>query len=274
MSKQKNINSAYGKPSCLSLKFCCRLGKTLLNDVYFTAPFKVMQPFCSVPITRYMILTASAGIMSGDQQKITICLQKGTSVELTSQSYEKIHKMPDGEGRRSTRIILAENTLLFYMPQPVIPFAESAFASDTVIHLTDNTAKLFYSEILSSGRTEHKEHFLYKKYTALLKVYEGTQLCYFENTRYFPDQQKLASFGFYERYTHLATILLFNFENVDKLIKKIREFINTQTNIDSGVSLLSTNHLCIKAFAYSSEILVDLIDLIKNMLKPQKNYHT
>lgn len=266
MLKQEN-NNAYGKTSDLILKFCCRRKVTVLDDVYFTAPFKIMKPFTSATSARFMILSASAGIMAGDQQKINICLEKGADVELTSQSYEKIHKMPDdAEGTRNIEITMANDTRLFYMPQPTIPFAQSAFVDSTVIHLTNNTAKLFFSEILSSGRTAHHERFLYRKYISSIKIYENENLCYFENTRYLPMQQTLVSFGFYEGYTHLATLLIFNFANSKKLLEKIRQLITDATEIDGGASLINDDKLCIKAFANSSEVLVNFTNTIKRLL--------
>lgn len=268
MPEQKQSGSAYGKISHLNLQFCRQQKKTILEDVYFTAPFKVMQPFLSNTAARFMILSASAGIMAGDRQDIDIYLKKGTTVELTAQSYEKIHKMIDGEGRRSTRITLEKDTLLFYAPQPVIPFAGSVFTSDTVIHLTDNTSKLFFSEILSSGRTAYDERFLYKKYSASVKIYEGNDICYFENSRYLPAQQNLNGFGSYEGYTHLATILLFNFTADDSsLTEKIRQILDMHKELDGGVSCTENKYLCIKSFASSGQSLVNFIDSIKKLLK-------
>ena len=60
----------FGKLSRLSLKTGIREGKTIVEDVAFTAPYKIMNPFpkknggISV-----MPLCASAGIMEGDRQE-------------------------------------------------------------------------------------------------------------------------------------------------------------------------------------------------------------
>ena len=57
----------FGKLSRLLIRVCEKDGVTVSQDVFFTAPFKLMRPF---PIEkgglRYMQMAASAGIMEGD----------------------------------------------------------------------------------------------------------------------------------------------------------------------------------------------------------------
>lgn len=70
----------FGKLSRLSLKTGIREGKTIVEDVAFTAPYKIMNPFpkknggISV-----MPLCASAGIMEGDRQEFDFLWQKERS---------------------------------------------------------------------------------------------------------------------------------------------------------------------------------------------------
>ena len=66
-------------------------GKTVLEDQFFTAPFKIMKPFARDDggITVYQ-QSASAGIMAGDQQKHDFFVNDGATLELVSQSFEKI----------------------------------------------------------------------------------------------------------------------------------------------------------------------------------------
>ena len=84
----------FGKLSRLSLKTGIREGKTIVEDVAFTAPYKIMNPFpkknggISV-----MPLCASAGIMEGDRQEFDFFVAEGTELEFLSQSFDKVHRM-------------------------------------------------------------------------------------------------------------------------------------------------------------------------------------
>ena len=60
---QKN---AFEKVSSLSVIATRKDGKTILQDVRFTAPYKIMQPFIQKDGgIQIMLLSASAGIMEG-----------------------------------------------------------------------------------------------------------------------------------------------------------------------------------------------------------------
>ena len=88
------MNNQFGKLSKLHLTAAYREGKTIMEDVSFTAPFKIMHPFYEKKdFMTVMLLTASAGIMAGDRQEIDICVREHSNMEFVSQAYEKIHRM-------------------------------------------------------------------------------------------------------------------------------------------------------------------------------------
>ena len=76
-----------------------------------------------------MPLCASAGIMAGDSQEFSYHVKEGADLEVLSQSFEKIHKMDEGSAARTIEVQVDKNATLYYYPQPVIPFAQSAFDS-------------------------------------------------------------------------------------------------------------------------------------------------
>ena len=200
----------FGKVSRLELRSEYKDGKTILKDVYFTAPYKVMTPFkkdgggISV-----MPLCASAGIMSGDKQEFKYRIGEGTNVELLSQSFEKIHRMEDaGSAERHTDVIIEKNATFYYYPQPVIPFAESAFDSTMDIRLEDESSNLFMLEIITCGRATRGEEFEYRRFSSKVEIRRAEALIYRDNTRFEPAVMDMAGFGMYEDYTHVANIFM------------------------------------------------------------------
>ena len=79
--------NAFGKTSKVFLKAENKNGKTILEDVHFTAPYKIMRPFekkdGSIEV---MLMAASAGIMEGDCQEFQFQIGHGAKVEFRSQS--------------------------------------------------------------------------------------------------------------------------------------------------------------------------------------------
>ena len=124
------MENSFGTESRLSITAGRRGEKTVLEDCFFRAPFKIMKPFCpeGTEGMELMIMSVSAGILAGDSQEIQIEVKKGARLFLTTQSFEKVHKMePGGRAFRKSRIRVENGGFLSYQPLPVIPFAGSDF---------------------------------------------------------------------------------------------------------------------------------------------------
>ena len=135
------MDNKFGKISRISACAALKDGRTILEDLSFTAPYKIMMPFEKENGgIQIMPLCASAGIMAGDSQEFSYYVKEGADLEVLSQSFEKIHKMDEGSATRTIEVQVDKNATLYYYPQPVIPFAQSAFDSKMTIHVEDETS--------------------------------------------------------------------------------------------------------------------------------------
>lgn len=256
-------NNQFGRTSEVLIRTGSREGVTELEDVYFTAPYKVMHPFSrGKGWKEIMIMSVSAGTMEGDRQSCRMKIGSGSKVLVTSQSYEKIHRMKEGFAQRETNIVVESDAVLYYRPQPVIPFAGSDFRSKTKVILKGEKARLVMSDILCSGRVAMGEQFAYQYYSNLVEIYkaeigyeidilkepkaevaagkesdarkgsvtrkeaerEKLILSYRDNTRYEPQNpgMDMNGFGMYEGYGYLLNLLFCNIP-VDKgQLEKVR----------------------------------------------------
>lgn len=255
----------YLETSKVRLETIHKDGKTILDDVYFTSPFKIIQPFpVKDNFIKVIIMSSSAGTLEGDVQEYDITLADNTNMELTSQAYEKIFTMIDDEAYRECNINIGSNCLLKYNLLPTIPFKDSAFRSKVKIKLKDNTSRLIYTDIVNCGRVGHGEKFQYKYYKSYLEI-EQDELIYMDNTIYKPDEMNMNGFGMYEGYTHLANIILINIDNYHKILEDTRNLI-TNSSLDGGVSLSENNDIIVKVFAYNADILIKLSNEISNLI--------
>ena len=143
-----HMDNKFGKISRISACAALKDGKTILEELSFTAPYKIMMPFeRENGGIQIMPLCASAGIMAGDSQNFFYHVKEGADLEVLSQSFEKIHKMDEGAASRTIEVQVDKNATLYYYPQPVIPFAQSSFDSRMTIHLEDETSCLFLLEL-------------------------------------------------------------------------------------------------------------------------------
>ena len=256
------MKNQFGKTSQLHLTTGIQEGKTVLKDLSFTAPYKVMTPFRKNDGgIAVMPLCASAGIMEGDCQKISFLIQEGSDIEYLSQSFEKIHKMKEGYAKRETNIIQEKNSIFFYHPQPVIPFRDSAFESNMEIHLEDETARFCISEILSGGRKAYEELFTYRRYVSKIQIYRGTRLIYRDYTRYEPKARKMEEIGMYEGYTHLASLFLS--AGPDKgWEEEIASFLEEKQECEGAITQLTYGDFAVRIFGMRSQVLEEAAEWI------------
>ena len=249
------MGNAYKNTSKLNITTDFRNGKTIIEDVYFTAPFKITRPFYEQNgALKIIVIAVSAGIMEGDVQEINIKALEGSDTIITSQSYEKIHKMKEEEAKRNTDIYISKNAFLKYLPLPTIPFANSAFSSTINVELEDDTSKFIISEIISCGRYSRGEIFQYKYFKSLVNVRKMGKLLYRDNTFFRPKDFDVEGIGMLENHTHLANILIFNFNLNQTIISEIRGIIE-QNNADGGVSCTWSNDAVIRILGFNAQSL-------------------
>lgn len=262
--------NAFEKLSSLCITAGEHMGRVYLKELSFTAPFKVMAPFIKPDGTlQVMPLTASAGILEGDTQEIQIETGQGTKLEVVSQSYEKIHKMITGSARRDTCLHVGKDSLLLYRPLPVIPFKQSAFDSRTQIVLEDSTSRLAYQEILSCGRAAAGERFRYRYYHSLVEARRSGCLVYRENCRFHPDRDFMEEVGFFEGYSHLANLLLFQM-GAEHSVDKIRRLIGKQEDVSGGVTLTAASDVVVRILGNQAQTLQKICDDIIDLVRKQE----
>ncbi len=257
----------YIKKSKIHLKTKLKNNKSYIEHIEFTPPFKIARPFYNEEgAMTIMLLNVSAGIMEGDDQRIEIQVLEGSEVTVVGQSYEKIHKMKEGNAKRRTKLIVEKNGFLNYSPLPCIPFEGSSFETDTEVFLEDSSSKLIYSEILTCGRVGRGELFKYKEYTTRTKIYRGGKIIYFDSGRLIPQTTDMHNLCMFQNFTHLANIVVVNLECGEEKIEKIREIIENEKNMEGGVSRFAYKGIIFRLLGKSSEQIIKLQESIFELL--------
>lgn len=249
----------FGKVSRLYLKAGRRDGQTYLQDVSFTAPYKIMLPFEKKGGgIQVMLLSASAGIMEGDRQDFRFEILPGADLEFVSQSYDKIHPMREGCAKRNTCVRVAANASFCFNPQPTIPFAGSAFENRMEIDLEDQTSAFQMSEIFSCGRHASGESFAYRFYRSLVEIRRAGRLVYRDNTRFEPSLFDMAGLGMYEGFTHLLNLFLTRPKNPEEFFRTARDYLSSLPDAEGGVTELSAGDFAVRVLGYRAQRLEEI----------------
>ena len=261
-----SAENKFGKTSEVRLESEYRDGKVILGDVFFTAPFKVMQPFYPASgDMQVMVLSASAGIMEGDEQNFFLHIRENTRMEYLSQSYEKIHRMKEGKARRQTKIVVEKNAYLKYAPLPTIPFKDSAFENRLEVELADDSSGFLYQEILSCGRAACGEKFAYRFYENQVTVRKQGRVAYRDHIRFSPELFEMDGMGMYEGYTHLGSLVFFNLEKSEEWIRNVRELLEETPGMEGGVTRTAQGDVVVRVLGNGAETLLKILEKIQVM---------
>ena len=96
----------------------------------------------------YAIRSYYAGLLGGDIFESEYVFKAESDVKIVSQSYEKVFNTEDKKVIKKTLIHAQENTLVKFMPYPLIPFANSNFESNSEVFV-DKSATLLYCDIFN-----------------------------------------------------------------------------------------------------------------------------
>lgn len=185
-------------------------GRTVITDSFFSSPIKIAKPFYYADRTEIIMMTASAGMLDGDIYEIEIIVKENASLKFTGQSFTKIFKAgTKGGAAQRVKISVENGGKLLYLPQPVIPFAESIFDSRTEIFL-DSGSKFVMQDIFSCGRTAMNEYFAFKSYRSQTAIHIDGRLAFLDNVKLVPNEADLSGIGFFEGHTHSGMMYAYN----------------------------------------------------------------
>lgn len=248
-------------------------GRTLLTERSFTAPFKVMKPFARPDGSiAAMVQIASAGMMAGDRQEVEVEVGRGSSLEVLSQSFEKIHRMDRGEARRRIRLAVGSGATLRFSPLPCIPFGGSAFSGELVAELSDSSSRLVLRECLSCGRVASGERFAFRSFANLIAVRRGGVLAFRDNAVFRPDPARpgfLDGPGMFEGFSHAASLLVFGFPGASA--EAAREALRAASDAvragsgeaEFGATMTASGDLVVRLLGRSAERLTELMDAVE-----------
>ena len=243
--------------------------KTVLQDCFFTPPFKVanVTENKSETTLKLMLMSSSPGILDGDDYQIHVELAAKTKLHLSTQAFQRIFTMQNG-AKQETNIILHQDSQLIYIAHPSVLHRKAKFNAQTTIHLVKKSI-LILGEILTSGRTAQDELFQFDYYNNIIDVYLEQKLIFRDNQRLCPAEQNLTSIGFYENFTHQAVLLIFGTELPLKIfLEQLNEHLKPYENIESATTLITQHGILVRILGTKAEqlfqILHKLADIIKN----------
>jgi urease accessory protein len=179
----------------LGLRFARSDTKTILHVTEQATPLKVIRAFELESGGALVHLhNVSGGVLGGDRLDYHVELEAGTHAQLTTTSATRVYRHRYGAPHsvQHTTVQVGEGALLEILPDPVIPYAGSAYQQETRITLGAK-AGLFWWETITPGRTARGETFAYDSLTLLSEIYVGDRPIAIERAHLQPGQRPMDS---------------------------------------------------------------------------------
>lgn len=251
----------------LHIQTAVRENSTYLKNTYCTTPFKVanITEDKKLNLLHLMLMSSSPGILDGDQYQLKIDLEAGASLQLHTQSYQRLFNMKQ-HASQTMQVNMEIGAAFCFLPHPAVPHAASVFKSTNKIYLKDDCC-LVFGEILTCGRKLNGEVFLFSKYHNITEVFLNNKLVIKENLLIEPATTDVNSIGQLEGFTHQASLIYLHANTQVKLLKeKINTILAGQKGVIFGISSAPINGLIIRILGQKAEQLHDCLKTVAGIL--------
>ena len=238
-------------------------GRTQVEDMYFTAPYKIMRPLYSGGHTDLILMAASAGLLAGDSINAQYTFGDGSDVSIRTQGFEKVFNTGDGQARRHISIEAGENARVCFLPQPVIPFAGSDYRGSMTVNLQKNS-RFLCADVFTCGRTGCGERFAMRRFENRLCVTRDGKPVFAEHTLVQPQARGYAGLGQWQDFTHQGVLYVY----APGKEKEILGFARQKDILSDGIvgASRAVQGVCVRALAMSGDTLFRFFEQFEKLL--------
>jgi urease accessory protein len=251
----------------VSATFANLRGQTQLLQSTHTAPLKIAKTFPSHDGSLDVcVMDCSPGLLNGDSYELDWRVEHNARVQITTQSFAKVHPSSGVGCEQRTRICVASGGILDYSPQPTMLFRDADFRVECEADISSG-GTLLLSDILCAGRIGRGEEFQFLNYSNRLSVRFDGELIFHSRNRFQPQQQNLRTVGAWGSNTHYGTFFVFASAANLHLLEAMRQIVDEYSNVYAGASLTHKNGVAVSALACSAWRLQELFTKLGSCAK-------
>ncbi len=242
----------------LDFEFDHAAGRTVLAASRQQAPLQVVRAFALEDGSALAHLhNVSGGLLGGDRLELRTRVGAGASAQLTTTGATRIYRPREQapDSAQVNDVSVAENALLEYVPDPIIPFAGARFRQQTTIRLAPG-AGLFWWEVLAPGREARGEVFAYDRMELKMEIWTPNGLIASERVRLEPRAHALSSLTRLGDYRYWATFYICRvgagpklWSTTEERLREVAARVSATGETRWGVSTLVADGLVVRCLA-------------------------
>lgn len=236
-----------------------RAKKTIISSCYYQGALKVTRPVYLDPdAPSVYMMHVGGGYLDGDIYETEIHVQSEAELSVTTQSHTKVYKTPKEPVQQRTAITLGKNSVLEYLPDPLIAYEEARFSQETKVSMESGSV-LIYSDIVTPGWAPDGRFFRYDWIRSKFKVYKNEKLVMFDHLKLEPDEQ-INGLMQMEGFTHTGMLAVLHEEITADRVDEIYELLTKlETKPKYGISILSEPGFLLRVLASSTQEIEKVI---------------
>ena len=262
-------------------------GRSIISSLRQRMPLRASSPlyFGDNNALLFYIMNPAAGLLQGDQHSILVRVKHDAQAVVLGQGATKVFRSPQGVlSRVLTTLKVEQGARLEYMPEVVIPFAESCLLSRTNLHISSKASALFW-EIAAPGRVARQELFEYNLLDQQTNIFLDRKLIF--SDRFTLEPPMVPTFlktwnrqlGMMHGYTHMGTFWALD-PNLEKVMLELvrrnteddngfLEHLTERYNILIAGTAICKQAYCFRAMGHSAETIQEAFKAIWRMLRFQ-----
>lgn len=255
----------------LQLAVVNKRGKTVPKKVYFQGAFKVMRPLYLDESGQacYFLINPGGGYVDGDTYKVDVTLEENAELILTTQSSAKVYRTPNMPVIQETEIVLKENSVLEYVPDPLIGYQDARYRQNTVIRM-EKGSTLIYSDMLTPGWSPEGKLFSYDFLQLKTEVHYDNELVVFDHLKLEPSKRHLSSTGLMEGYTHLGSMIIIGEQTDQSILDQLHDKLDCEyKDCKIGMSHLAVPGFTLRVLANSTQTIERIFSECHKLIREQ-----
>ena len=248
-------------------------GRSIISSLRQRMPLRASSPLYVTEngAVSFYIMNPAAGLLQGDQHSILVRVKHDAQAVVFGQGATKVFRSPQGViSRVFTTLKVEQGARLEYMPEVVIPFAESCLFSRTNLHISSKASAIFW-EITAPGRVARHELFDYNLLDQQTNIFLDRELIFSDRFMLEPPMVPIflktwnRQLGLMHGYTHMGTFWALD-PNLEKVMLKLvqrntedengfLEHLAERYNILIAGTAICRQAYCFRALGHSAETI-------------------
>lgn len=115
------------------------------------------------------VVSLGGGVVGGDRFEVELRVARGARAHVTTQAATRLFRADGAAALSRITLWVEAGGVLEYVPDPVIPYAGSAFRQVARAYVHPE-ARLLWAEVLASGRAARGERFAFRQYESRFEL--------------------------------------------------------------------------------------------------------